>query len=249
MQPAEYEIMFRAEERHWWYRALHRLIFRELAVHLPDWKNKAILDAGCGTGAVLQQLGNAEKHLGIDLASEAICFCRQRGLQNAQQGDIMSLPFANESFDAIICSSVLYHRWVRDVPQALHELHRVLRPDGLLVLNLPAYEFLRSPHDEAVFTAQRFTAKSVRSLLCDSGFRIRKLTYWTTLLFPLAVLARTLRASSKGRDFDGYSSLGWHNTFFDWLMRFELHLVRRVPMPFGVALFCVAQKRRQIPSF
>jgi len=71
--------MFRVEETHWWYGALHRLIFQVLGSELPDWRNKEILDVGCGTGAILRRLGNPQKNVGVDLAPEAISFCRQRG--------------------------------------------------------------------------------------------------------------------------------------------------------------------------
>ena len=78
MEPSEYATMFRVEETHWWYRALHDLIFQTLEAELPDWRDGRILDAGCGTGAILQRLGNPEKNVGVDLAPEAISFCRQR---------------------------------------------------------------------------------------------------------------------------------------------------------------------------
>src|SRR5437667_12645912 len=80
MERAEYATMFRVEETHWWYRALHRLIFQALEAELPDWREKQIVDVGCGTGAILKRLGNPEKNVGIDLAPEAISFCRERAL-------------------------------------------------------------------------------------------------------------------------------------------------------------------------
>ena len=112
------------------------------------------------------------------------------------------MPFADNSFDAVICSSVLYHQWVKDVPAAVCELRRVLRPGGLLILNLPAFNFLHSPHDEAVMTARRFRAPEVRALLADNGFVVQRLTYWTTFLFPFAALARALSLLKSGRDFE-----------------------------------------------
>jgi SAM-dependent methyltransferase len=244
MQPAEYEIMFRVEEVHWWYRALHRLIFDFLERELPDWRNKAILDAGCGTGAILKQLGNPSMNVGIDLAPEAISFCRRRALNNVQQGDICALPFADASFDAVICSSVLYHQWVKDVSAGIREMNRVLRPGGLLLLNVPAFQFLHSAHDEAVLTAQRFRKSKIRALLLENHFLIRRLTYWTTLLFPLAVLARTLGGSRMGRDFDSMGKWsGFSNYLFAKTMSLERGLLKRLSLPFGVALFAAATKQ------
>ncbi len=241
MQPSEYETMFRVEEAHWWYGALHRLIFQTLESELPDWREKTILDVGCGTGAILKQLGNPEKNVGIDLAPEAISFCQERGLNNVRQGDICASPFADASFDAVICSSVLYHQWVSDVEGAVREMHRVLRPGGALLVNVPAFPFLHSAHDEAVMTARRFRKAEIRQLLLGQSFKIRRLTYWTTLLFPLAVAARTLGGSKMGRDFEtAEASLLQHA--FAQIMTFELRLLRNVSLPFGVALLAVARK-------
>jgi SAM-dependent methyltransferase len=242
VKPSEYEIMFRVEQTHWWYKALHRLIFETLQSEMPDWRQKAILDAGCGTGLILKQLGNPAKSVGVDLAPEAISLCRQRGLDNVRQADICALPFVDHSFDIVICSSVLYHQWVKDVARAVREMHRVLRPGGLLLLNVPAFRFLHSAHDEAVMTAHRFKKKEIRLLLLENGFAIRLLTYWTTLLFPLAVIARTLGGSATGSDFD-FTADSLTHRFFSRVMTLELQLLRKVSLPFGVALLAAGRKR------
>lgn len=240
MRAAEYATMFRVEETHWWYRALHDLIFQALETELPDWREKTILDVGCGTGAILKRLGNPENNVGIDLAPDAIAFCRQRGLSNVQQADIRALPFDDASFDAVICSSVLYHQWVPDVAAAIREMRRVLRPDGVVLINVPAFRFLHSAHDEAVMTARRFRKGEIRELLLEQSFKIRRLTYWTTFLFPLAVAARTLGGSKMGRDFESTESR--LQSVLAKIMALELRLLRNVSLPFGVALLAVARK-------
>src|SRR5437016_10657165 len=241
MERAEYATMFRVDETHWWYGALHRLIFQALDAELPDWRKKNVLDVGCGTGAILKQLGNPEKNVGIDLAPEAITFCRERGLNNVRQGDICALPFADASFDAVICSSVVYHQWVSDVQGAIREMHRVLRPGGVLLINVPAFPLLHSAHDEAVMTARRFRKRELRELLQEQSFEIRRLTYWTTFLFPLAVAARTLGGSKMGRDFDTEEA-SFPQRMFSKIMALERNLLRKISLPFGVALLAVARK-------
>jgi len=241
MRQEEYATMFRVEETHWWYSALHRLIFQTLEAELPDWREKEIVDVGCGTGAILKRLGHPERNVGIDLAPEAIAFCHQRGLNNVQQGDIHALPFPDASFDAVICSSVLYHQWVANVDGAVREMHRVLRPGGVLLINVPAFPFLHSAHDEAVMTARRFRKREIRRLLQKQNFKIRRLTYWTTFLFPLAVAARTLGGSKMGRDFETEGTSFTRRTLAR-IMAVELRLLRNISLPFGVALLAVARK-------
>src|SRR5438270_1591154 len=241
MQRAEYGTMFRVEETHWWYGAFQRLIFQALEAELPGWREKEILDVGCGTGAILKQLGNPEKNVGIDLAPEAITFCRERGLNNVRQGDICALPFADASFDAVICSSVLYHQWVADIEGAVREMHRVLRPSGVVLINVPAFPFLYSAHDEPVMTARSFRKTEIRELLLKQNFAIQRLTYWTTLLFPLAVAARTLGGSKMGRDFERAGG-SFSDRVLSQIMALELRLLRNVSLPFGVALLAVARK-------
>jgi SAM-dependent methyltransferase len=178
------------------------------------------------------------------LALEAISFCYERGLNNVRQADICALPFENASFDAVICSSVLYHQWVKDIAGAVREFYRVLRPGGLLLVNVPAFGFLHSAHDDAVMTARRFRISEIRALLLENSFAIRRLTYWTTLLFPVAVLARTLGASKTGRDFP---AAGRPPRLADYLfartMALERSLLEKLSLPFGVALLASATKR------
>jgi SAM-dependent methyltransferase len=242
METSEYHTMFAVEGSHWWYLALHRLIRTALDTHVPNWRQASILDAGCGTGAILQRLGSSSRAAGVDFSSEAVTFCRQRGLRNVAQGDVGALPFVDASFDAVICSNVLYHKWVDGVGGALTELRRVLRPGGVLLVVLPAYEFLRSDHDRAVMTARRFTKEEVRELLVARGLTIRHLTYWTTLFFPAALVARTLGGSRRGHDFDSTHPSRFRDSLLAAVMSLELLLLRWIPLPFGVSLFAVAQK-------
>jgi hypothetical protein len=91
-------------------------------------------------------------------------------------------------------------------------------------------------------TARRFRKPEIRDLLVDQNFAIRRLTYWTTLLFPFAVIARTIGLSQMGRDFEvEHESL--QQRLFTQIMNFELRLLRRTSLPFGVALLGVACKQ------
>ena len=93
-------------------------------------------------------------------------------------------------------------------------------------------------------TARRFRKNQLGQLLLENGFAIRRLTYWTTLLFPVAVLARTLNWSKTGRDFSGVgTSFEFTDRLFPKIMALELGLLKKVSLPFGVDLFAVARSQ------
>jgi ubiquinone/menaquinone biosynthesis C-methylase UbiE len=236
MEHREYETLFRVEEKHWWYRALHKNMLRSLN------KNGDVLDAGCGTGLLLQKLQEQGRAIGIDFSENAVKFCHQRGLQQVARASVERLPFSDRTFTAITSADVLYHKGVANDQQALKEFHRVLKPDGIIVLNLPAFEFLRSSHDRAIHTDRRYTKRQLRSMVEAAGFKIQKLYYRNTLLFPLVALIRMLRKGSLGSDSDVVLPSSIVNETLTRILFLDDWLARKIPFPAGVSLFCLARK-------
>lgn len=200
MEPQEYDLMDRVEGEMWWYRALHARVVSSLD-RFPGLVERPLLDAGCGTGGLLARLAAAfpgRELVGVDVAPEAVRHA-QRKVPAARVivGSVSALPFAQGFFGAIVSCDVLCHRLV-DERAALAELHRVLAPGGMLVLNLPAHEWLRSAHDERVHNARRYTQRSLRPLLERTGFVVRDLRHWNALLLPLMVLQRKVLARAEG---------------------------------------------------
>jgi SAM-dependent methyltransferase len=244
VRPGEYDALFESEDAHWWFRALRRVVRWHLERYVPGWRDAVLLDAGCGTGGNLAHLPGPGLRVGLDRAPEAIARCRRRGLARLVRGDAAALPFAAASFDAALSLSVIYHRWVPDPAAALRELHRVLRPRGVLLVDVPAYASLWSEHDEAVMTARRFTRRELRDLLEASGFEVLRATYWNSLLLPAVWGARRFRLVAGGRDLEPEQRPGaWLGATLDGVMRVEAALWRRWPLPAGVSLHCAARRR------
>ncbi len=101
----------------------------------------------------------------------------------------VQLPYADDTFDAVASLDVLYIQGVDDAA-ALRELYRVLRPGGMLLLNLPAWEALRGAHDRAIRTRHRYHRPEVSRLLQEAGYRPEFLSYWNTALLPLVAAMR-----------------------------------------------------------
>lgn len=114
------------------HRGYHRLI-DDLEVDVASrYCHGRVLEAGCGTGLILQRLvplcGSA---VGVDLSAGMLRHAKRRGLRSVQ-GSIDRLPFPNDHFDAVVSFKVLAH--VPGIERALAELSRVTRPDGHLVV-------------------------------------------------------------------------------------------------------------------
>lgn len=197
MQPEEYRKMAEVEDRMWYFRALHRHVARCLmAGRLPV--DSTVLDAGCGTGGLLRYLQTSQsgwRLCGVDLSPLACQSARERTTASITESSVTQLPFANESFAAITSCDVLCQ--VKQPEKALREFFRCLRPGGVAVLTMPAYQWLFSYHDRQVANLRRYSVRGVKELLRAAGLEPACSTYWNTLPFPLAVLRRKIFPAAK----------------------------------------------------
>jgi SAM-dependent methyltransferase len=95
-----------------------------------------VLDVGCGTGVHLSALMHKQprgRYFAMDLSPGMVAAARQ-ACPSAEvgQGDVEELPCRDGAFDVVLCIHVMYH--VKNIARALHEIRRVLRPDGVLVI-------------------------------------------------------------------------------------------------------------------
>lgn len=243
MDAAEYALMDAAEDRLWWYRAAHARVLDALAERSPP--PGPLLDNGCGTGGFLRRY--AERHpkqaaIGLEYVPEAAARAARKSGYAVVTGDANALPFPDALFGAAVSIDVICHAGV-EPGRGLAELHRVLRPGGTLVLNLPAYEWMRSAHDARVHTARRTTAGAARRMLEEAGFTHVTARYWNSFLFPLMALQRKVLS----RDPDAPSDVTHFPAWIDATLLAVTEAERRVaraglPMPGGGSVLVVATR-------
>ncbi|HEY5999061.1 MAG TPA: class I SAM-dependent methyltransferase [bacterium] len=248
MNAREYRAMFEAEDRHWWYVGLHELVVA-IVGRLAAGRREPlrILDAGCGTGRLMQLLGRAGAVEGFDVSPEAVDFCRRRGLERVRVADLNAPALPECAYDVITVIDVLYHRGVRDEAAALGSLRAALAPGGVLIRNDPAFEALRSDHDRAVHTRERYRPPRVRQLLLAAGLEPEIVTYRVAAAAPAIALHRLARrwgravAETDVRSDVKLPGAGLNRALLA-LLRAENRLIARTGLPFGTSVFAVARR-------
>jgi len=238
-----YEILYRIEETHWWHSARRAIVLDWIEQRYAGRHDLDILDAGCGTGLLLQQLQPLGKVEGVDISEEALEFCRKRGLSNVRRADVLELPFEAESFDMITALDVLEH--LDDDVASLREFRRVLKPGGRVFIFVPAHRWLWSLQDDVSHHRRRYTARTLRETVESSGLDIERQSYVSTFLLPVIFLGRQwlkvwLRFSEVNTENDLHPA--WSNGVLKSVFNSEIPILRRMNMPFGASLLCVARK-------
>jgi SAM-dependent methyltransferase len=254
MEKEQYDLMFAQEERHWWYVGMRRISAALLERYPPRIEGAGgrpleILDAGCGSGGMTRYLQTFGNVTGIDLAPEALALAKQRRLPRLARSSVGALPFLDGSFDIVTSFDVLYHLNVNDDRAALADIHRVLRPGGIALIRLPAFDWIRGAHDEVVHTRHRYTKDELSAKLEDAGFRLEHATYANFLLFPLAPVKRYLEHRQGSHEAtDLWRPPAPINRLLADLLSLEALAAREMGLPWGLSVFAVARRVRPLPA-
>lgn len=220
----------------WYFRAVHGHVARALGEPQPG---RRVLDAGCGTGGLMRRLGGWE-WTGVDVEPAACALARERTGAEIVEASLAALPWAEATFDAVTSVDVLYH--IEDDVGALREMVRVLRPGGRVVINVPAYPWLWSYHDEAVHSVRRYGRREVADKLRAAGLAEVRTTHWNMIPLPLVVVRRKLWPAPRGGS-DVAVQPPAVEAIFRGLMDLEAAWLRRGrTLPAGSSIFAVARK-------
>ncbi len=247
MRTVDYELLYQLEEKYWWFAAMREITD---AVAGPELQKKylRILDAGCGTGYNLGHYGSKDSFeiYGIDISSDALEWVRKRGFRKIAQGSVTEIPYQSEVFNIVFSFDVLQQLRPDTNEDALREMHRVLKPGGLLFIRVAAFEWLRSSHDDDIQSMHRFSRNELAQKLRDAHFEIEYISYANSFLFPFVVVRRLLKHAGIGGGTDVKPlprGFGWIDSIFRGILASEAKwLSSGKTFPFGVSVICRARK-------
>lgn len=245
MEINEYKKMYDLETTYWWYVG-RRFIIRSLIRRFWRHKNGSMVDIGCGTGASLSLFKEFSGDVvGLDTSEEALAYCRVRGFNNVKKiEDASRTNLPDHSAQLVTLLDVLEH--IKNEAETLKEIKRILAPEGLLLIIVPAYQFLWSEHDVALHHYRRYTSRGLASLLERNGYQVIKNSYAITFSFPIIVLYRVLKGIInvfyKSRPKTSHVELPKIlNSFFVGLLETEATLLQYFNFPFGTSIVAVAR--------
>ena len=252
MQPADHAYLYELEESFWWFAGMREITAALLDPVTPVPTDRAILDAGCGTGGMMSWLaryaGNGSV-AGIDLSPAALGFCRLAGHRTVARASVTSLPFPDSTFDLVTSFDVLVQlAGIGSDDLALGEIQRVLKPGGMIFVRVAAYEWMKSSHDTVLDTQHRYSLAEVIGKVRHAGFDVLRATHANSLLMPVAIIQRQVLKRvglASGSDVKPLpAALRWLNPLLAAALRAEARWLTRpqASLNFGLSVICVAQK-------
>ena len=244
MDAEAYEEMIELQEKHWWFVARRDIIESFIELEMPHSSADKTLEIGCGVGGNVELLGKSGNYLGMDMHLPAIEYCSAKFPQfEFKCSRIEEIPkdAYSHNFDSIYILDVLEH--IDNEVEILKEARNYLTDSGKILVTVPAYQFLWSPHDDFVHHVRRYTKKSLRAVLEEAGYKVERLSYFNSILFPLALIQR-LGSKLLNKKLSAHLSIPPRiiNWLFKTVFSQEAGILKRTNLPIGLSLIAVVTK-------
>jgi protein-L-isoaspartate O-methyltransferase len=229
-------------QQHWWWRSREAFVFRILQ-QLTLAPQPNILDIGCGNGyffAKLLTLGG--KVTGIE-------FDRHLVSDTMRQAHAIHIgPFdrtyrTDERYDLILMLDVLEH--IESDLDTLLYAKELLKPEGKLVITVPAFAALWTHHDELNHHYRRYTRRGIREVANLAGLRVHSSRYFFHSLVPLKLLVRMKESLFRSKGDLPTVPISWINRAAQRFFRSEQYLGAPMPWLPGSSLVIVAERQSQ----
>ncbi len=237
-----YSLLYQHENNHWWFWVRRKLVHKLIKLYGPPPGNVSILDIGCGTGKLSEELIKYGDVISIDKSAEAVKFCEQRGLKNIIEISIEDYK-TDEQFDCVIALDVLEH--CQDDQKAIKKIYEILKPSGIVIIFAPALKMFWGKRDIISHHFRRYDYNGLANKFREAGFEILTQSYFNFFLSPLIFVTRkiiNLLKTKADAEFKINSPL--INSICKFIFSLEISLLPKIKYPFGVSLLGVYKKKQ-----
>jgi SAM-dependent methyltransferase len=232
-----------ADPNHFWIQWRFQSIIKQLAPYIN--KDSRILEIGCGNGVVMKQF---EDYLGKPIEGCDLNSFATDNLYEHFSGTVYlyniydRLPEMINKFDVVILVDVIEH--IENDTDFLNVALQHLKKDGLLVISVPAHQYLFSKYDADVGHLRRYNMSDIKEVTNKINVEVLNVRYWGLILLPI-VFVRKYYFSFFGVKNNVKKGFKPPNEFFNKLaklvMKFETRLFTK---PFtGASLMAIVRKK------
>lgn len=254
MDKQYYNEYYIAERKHWFFRARNKILINYVKklMNIGDTKKPIrILNVGVATGFTSELLAQLGDITSVEYDPDCYAFTKEKVPHiNLVQGSILDLEFEDNSFDLVCAFDVIEH--VEDDQLGVKEMQRVCKPGGMVVVTVPAFMSLWSPHDIINHHFRRYRKKQLTDLF-HTPKQLTYSGYFNFFLFPLVWIARKLtniKFKMDGSDPDKVKSdlsysgnSGIVSSLMYGILSSESSLINSgLSLPFGVSLLASWKK-------
>ncbi len=242
-----------AGDNHFIDCASRQYTLNQLKKNLESINNPTILEIGCSSGYMLQKIQACIPHamlIGSDVIYKPLIELSKKITIPLLRFDILQCPLPDNCVDAIILLNVLEH--IEDDVTTLKQIYRILKPNGTLILEVPAGPHLYDAHDKICMHFRRYRLTKLCKLITDQGFKISNRSHLGSFIYPAFFLAKLWNKRLLSKPDTEQRQLlekkirkTSNNKLLSSLMDLELLIGRWISYPFGIR--CVVSSTK--PSF
>ena len=226
------------ESKHWWFKARREILNKQIKKYSTK-KKMSILDFGSGSGTNIYMLSKYGEVDVYEKDNKTSNFLKKKFNRNGIK--IIKKCFSKKRYDLILAADVIEH--IKNDKKIINNLNKILKKNGLIIVTVPAYQFLFSKKDQALKHFRRYNLNSLKKLF-SSDFKTLKISYYNSLLFvPIAIAIIFFKLINRQ-----YINLTEEkpnnilNYIFYSLFKLEKFILKYFDFPFGISIISVFKK-------
>jgi SAM-dependent methyltransferase len=205
---------------------------------------QVILDIGCSSGYLIEKLilkFPKSLVIGADVIKEPLHRLSQK-LKNTPfiRFDLLKNPFQESFADVITLLNVAEH--ISDDKKAFEECYKILKPNGILIIEVPAIQLLYDSYDKELKHYRRYNLKELEQKLKNIGFKIKFKSHLGFFLFPLFFLVKLTNKILGNKNLTVSQSKKSNNFITKILLKIEENFFKNIYFPIGIRCFLCVEK-------